>query len=257
MSYRRRFRDIATPIALLGALGVLGLVFVPQFRFPALIIALSGVGILSGLLLYRWNSRRSSVPNVFENRPDVRVNATKDPPRSSSSQRPPTDDLLAQIRSIDWFQFEKIIGALYKELGFTVTRRGGANADGGIDLLLNKGGSRTAVQCKQWRTWKVRERTVREFLGALTHAQIPNGIIVTLCGYTKEAEGLANAHSIEIVTETGLLKLLIAANAANNPEILAALNDNRKFCPKCEAEMRLKTARKGKDAGSQFWGCST
>jgi restriction system protein len=80
---------------------------------------------------------------------------------------------------------------------------------------------------------------------------------VTLCGYTKEAQRLAKAHGIEIVTEPGLSKLLITAGAANNREILAALNDNRKFCPKCEAEMRLKDARNGENAGSQFWGCST
>jgi restriction system protein len=257
MSYRRRSKDIATPIAQLAALGVLGVMFVPQFRFPALVIALIVVGVLSGLFLYKWNSRRGIERYVFENRLNFRASAASDAPCSPNSYHPARDDIVARIRSIDWFQFEKVIAAIYKELGFTVTRRGGANADGGIDLILNKGANQTAVQCKQWRTWKVRERTVREFLGALTHAKIPNGIIVTLCGYTKEAQGLANAHAIEIVTETGLSKLLLAANAVNNAEILAALNDKRKFCPKCESEMRLITARKGGDAGSQFWGCST
>jgi len=34
------------------------------------------------------------------------------------------------------------------------------------------------------------------------------------------------------------------------------LNDHRKFCPKCEREMVLRTAKRGVNAGKQFWGCS-
>jgi ssDNA-binding Zn-finger/Zn-ribbon topoisomerase 1 len=31
----------------------------------------------------------------------------------------------------------------------------------------------------------------------------------------------------------------------------------RECGPRCENEMVLRTAKKGKEAGSQFWGCST
>src|SRR5262245_4171820 len=34
-------------------------------------------------------------------------------------------------------------------------RRGGANPDGGIDLVIERDGQRSAVQCKQWKTWNV------------------------------------------------------------------------------------------------------
>lgn len=34
-------------------------------------------------------------------------------------------------------------------------------------------------------------------------------------------------------------------------------SDDTPVCPKCGSEMRLRTARRGKNAGSQFWGCST
>jgi len=35
-------------------------------------------------------------------------------------------------------------------------------------------------------------------------------------------------------------------------------SDNKKapVCPKCAKPMRLRTARQGPRAGSQFWGCS-
>ena len=253
MSYRRRSKDFTTPVAQLAALVVLVLVFIPHVRLYALVALVVGVGVALGILLYRLNTRRSADRNDFGHRLDFSSSLVQSAPASTIFCPPQTEDIMARLRTIDWFQFEKVIAAVYQNLGYAVTRRGGANPDGGIDLVLENGTERVAVQCKQWRTWKVRERTVREFLGALTHAQIPKGIIVTLCGYTDDAKRLADAHGIEIVTETGLAKLL----THHNSEVLAALNDTQKLCPKCEAEMVLRTACKGDPAGSQFWGCSS
>ena len=64
-------------------------------------------------------------------------------------------------------------------------------------------------------------------------------------------------HGIEIVNETGLTQMLESTDAKFDPEILAILRDSRKFCPKCESEMVLRTASKGLGAGKKFWGCST
>src|ERR1044071_830733 len=165
-------------------------------------------------------------------------------------------DLLEQLRKIDWFQFEKIVALTYRRLGYTVSRRGGANPDGGIDLLIEKDGIKRAVQYKQWRTWNVGVKGVREFLGALTDAKIEKGIFITLRGYTAEAKQLAEKHGIEILNETGLAGMLEKTDARFNTETLEVLKETRKFCPKCEREMVLRTARSGPGAGQQFWGCS-
>jgi len=167
-----------------------------------------------------------------------------------------TPDLLGQLHSVDWFQFEKLVALIYRRLGYIVSRRGGANPDGGIDLVIEKDGQCSAVQCKQWKTWKVGVKPVREFLGALTDAGIHKGIFVTLSGYTGEAKQLAEKHGIAIVNETGLAKMLEVTGARFDPEMLAILKDTRKFCPKCEAEMVLRTAMRGVGAGQKFWGCS-
>jgi restriction system protein len=99
-------------------------------------------------------------------------------------------------------------------------------------------------------------RTVREFLGAMTDAGIKRGILVTLCGFTAEAKRLADKHGIEMVEATGLAKLLQATDAGRDPNIIAIIRDTRKYCPKCEAEMVLRTATRGRERGQQFWGCS-
>lgn len=46
---------------------------------------------------------------------------------------------------------------------------GQGGADGGVDLLLQRDGSKTLVQCKQWKQQKVGVNIVREQFGLLTH----------------------------------------------------------------------------------------
>jgi HJR/Mrr/RecB family endonuclease len=166
-------------------------------------------------------------------------------------------DLVGQIRKIDWFQFEKLVGLTYRKLGYTVEQRGGANPDGGIDLIVQKDGERIAIQCKHWQNWDVNVKTVREFLGALADAGIKKGIFVTLNGYTGDAKKLAERHSIEIVNQTELIEMLEATNARFDPETREILIDSRKFCPKCESELVIRKTKRGLNAGRQFWGCSS
>ena len=236
--------------------------FVPYIRqmirgaaLIAIGIVLLAVFVLVCTALIRRSKRTPSVDG------EESISLKTVPPptctRSAITPMETTGDLLTRVRAIDWFQFEKFIALMYRRLGYTVTRRGGANPDGGIDLVIEKDGQRSAVQCKKWKSWNIGVKTVREFLGALTDAQIQKGIFVTLCGYTGEAKQLADKHGIEIVNEKGLAGMIESAGISSDPEALALLHDTKKFCPKCENEMILRTAKKGTGAGQKFWGCST
>ncbi len=101
-----------------------------------------------------------------------------------------TEQVIQRLRSIDWFQFERLVAHVYRKQGYAVIRQGGANPDGGIDLVIEKDGTRTTVQCKHWKTWNVGVKAVREFLGALTDAGIGRGLFITLGGYTGDAKQL-------------------------------------------------------------------
>lgn len=263
MARRRRNRelDIALGVAqLFGVVLLIGLIS-PQGRriFSSagfIVICILGI-VVVGLIafgVYRFATRSQRRGESIERNVDwqalgVDVKAEHKPPQT-------TADLIEQLRAIDWFQFEKLVALAYRKLGYTVTRRGGANPDGGIDLVIEKDGQRSAIQCKQWKSWNVGVKAVREFLGALTDAGISKGIFITLCGYTGDAKQLAEKHGIEIVNEAGLAKMIEDTDARFDPETLAILRDSRKFCPKCEAEMVLRTATKGLSAGNKFWGCS-
>ncbi len=182
------------------------------------------------------------------------------PPRSVGdvTQTPTGATLkpLERVRALDWFQFERFMAALFSECGFIVQRFGGANPDGGLDLVVELSGKRYGVQCKHWHAWKVGVKEVREFVGALKDHSLEYGIFVTLQTYTPGAKAFAGRHYIDLADENEVLRMLNAVGAHSNPRLLAILNETRKLCPKCETEMELRTARKGRSPGSQFWGCS-
>ena len=262
MANRRRSNDygvwaITQLIALVVCLGVF--VF-PQARqlFQGLAILVPVVIVLAlictmGLALLKLITKEMSSVGGYS----LNVSTASDttlPPCPSQFQT--TAQIVSQLRSIDWFQFEQLVSLLYRKLGYTVTRRGGANPDGGIDLIIEKNGHREAIQCKHWKTWKLGVKAVREFLGALTDTGISRGIFITLGGYTADAKQLADKHGIIIVNETELAKLLEATDARFDPAVTSLLHDKRKLCPKCEKPMVLRTARKGAGAGTQFWGCT-
>ncbi len=89
---------------------------------------------------------------------------------------------------------------------------------------------------------------------AIANAQ--KGVLVTLRGCTQDAKDLANQRGIDIIDEAGLVKLMQMSDGSVDRTILALLNDTRKFCPKCESKLVVRTAEKGPNRGGKFWGCS-
>ena len=156
------------------------------------------------------------------------------------------------LRSLDWFKFEKLVAVLFQQEGFAVQRAGGANPDGGIDLVATKSGITFGVQCKHWKTWRVGVKEVRELFGALHDRKIRHGFFVTLEGYTHEAASYARRNNIELMEETMLLQNLELVNWRFNPAFIALLTDTRKVCPKCEADMVLRTAKRAPPSANSF-----
>jgi len=261
MSYRRKTRDSVLVEAVIG-LAVLVVIFVQVAGPVAVAVLVLAAAITgSGFLAFKFcrpeptktatnlaSPLQVSEPSVrFKPFPDHRVTGADS---SQSDLRP--------LSEIDWYQFEQVVALVYRKRGFGVERRGGANPDGGIDIVLtNPGGERIAVQCKQWKTWNIGVKVVREFFGALKLAGIERGILVTLHGYTAAARSLAQSCHIELLDEAEFWRLFEATDAKYDPNLLAIFNDKRKFCPKCGSEMVLRTATRGSKTGGQFWGCSS
>lgn len=158
------------------------------------------------------------------------------------------------LDSLDWRQFEELVHEYFRRDGYSVAETV-AGPDGGVDLQLRKDGVKATVQCKHWRKKKVDVRIVREQLGVMTAAGADECFVVTSGKFTEEALNFVKGQPITLI-DGGRLRELMGS------EIRVLENDYRIYpeavtaCPSCGSEMRLRTARRGPNPGSRFWGCS-
>jgi restriction system protein len=167
---------------------------------------------------------------------------------------------LASIAGISWDQFERLVSEAYRRKGYLADVIASPSGDGGVDIRLTGHGETVLVQCKQWKTRRVGVSVVRELLGVVVHQQAHRGIVVTSGGFTDDARAFARQSAqIELVDGPILAQLIAGVQAGasvNRPAAPVPITRLRApRCPRCGAEMVLRTARKGRNAGSQFWGC--
>jgi hypothetical protein len=245
---RSRSKSLDGALIQLIALVLVECVFLPTFRTALFWIGVAIFVVFVVAAVWRVAIR----PKYLDSIQRDQLSATQ-----SATVRIGPVDWTLNLNALDWYQFEKLVEAVYEQQGYSVERTGGANPDGGVDLTISKDGINIGVQCKHWKSWKVGVKQIRELLGALVDRGLSNGIFVTLQAYTLEAQEFASKHNIELVGEKQFLQMLESVEWKFNPAVQNVLLDERKICPKCEAEMVLRTATKGRNIGQQFWGCST
>jgi restriction system protein len=166
---------------------------------------------------------------------------------------------LDSIAAIPWRQFEMLVGEAFRRQGYSVQETGLGGADGGIDLILRKGGRTELVQCKQWQTRQVNVSVVREMWGLVTHHSASGAKIVCSGSFTPDAAKFAAGKPIELVTGETLLALIKSGQAGGQSESMTAdsiqpARIESRGCPSCGGSMVVRAARK---TGEQFWGCES
>ncbi len=170
------------------------------------------------------------------------------------------------LDGMSWQEFELLVGEAFRQKGFAATETGGGGADGGVDLVLDRNGEKFLVQCKQWRAFKVGVEIVRELYGLMAARGAAGGYVVTSGQFTQEAKKFASGRNILLV-DGGALRELIGG-ARPRPFIVGAQavrgnasdtvrgSEAVPACPSCGSSMIRRTAKRGANAGSRFWGCS-
>ena len=115
---------------------------------------------------------------------------------------------IERIRALSWQQFEQLVGEAFRRQGYRVVERGGAQADGGIDLELRTADKVLVVQCKHRKAQAVAVRLVRELYGAMAGAEASAAIFVTSGRYTPDAIDFARDKPIKLIDARGLVELL-------------------------------------------------
>ena len=169
------------------------------------------------------------------------------------------------LDGMSWREFEILVGEAYRLQGYQVTETGGGGADGGIDLTLTKGNEKFLVQCKQWKAFKVGVEVVRELYGVMAANGATGGFVVTSGRFTGDAKAFADGRNVQLVDGPKLFAMVKQAKQsiatkstqpAEPPMAVVRGSEIVPACPKCGSSMAKRTARKGNNAGAEFWGCS-
>ena len=173
------------------------------------------------------------------------------------------NDAAGTLDGMSWQQFEHLVGEAFRMQGYAVAETGGGGADGGVDLVLTRDGEKSLVQCKQWRAYKVGVDVVRQLYGVMAAKGAAGGFVVTSGRFTEEAQRFAEGRNINLIDGTELGALIgpvqTAASRAEprskrpamRPRVAESIGP---ACPTCQRPMVKRLAKRGGNAGTEFWG---
>jgi len=104
-------------------------------------------------------------------------------------------ELLQKLKNIDPYFFEKVVLRLLKKMGYGEFIETSKSGDGGIDGIINEdklGLDKIYIQAKRFNEGKVREKDIRNFIGAMS-GDTNKGVFVTTSEFDDKA--LEKAHS--------------------------------------------------------------
>ena len=121
-------------------------------------------------------------------------------------------DLLERLKGLDPFYFEKVILILLSKMGYGEFVETSKTGDGGIDGIINQdklGLEKIYIQAKRYNENKVREKEIRNFIGAMS-GDTTKGVFVTTSQFDDSAIKKAHDahHTIILIDGKKLVDLL-------------------------------------------------
>ena len=121
-------------------------------------------------------------------------------------------ELLEKLKEIDPYYFEKVILILLKRMGYGDFIETSKSGDGGIDGIINEdklGLEKIYTQAKRYNENKVREKDIRNFIGAMS-GDTSKGVFITTSTFDDSAIKKAREahHSIILIDGAKLVDLM-------------------------------------------------
>lgn len=125
-------------------------------------------------------------------------------------------ELLERLKDIDPYYFEKVILILLKKMGYGDFIETSKSNDHGIDGIINEdklGLEKIYTQAKRYSDNKVREKDIRNFIGAMS-GDTRKGVFITTSSFDQGAINKAKEahHTIILVDGTQLSELMLQYN---------------------------------------------
>lgn len=121
-------------------------------------------------------------------------------------------ELLERLKEIDPYYFEKVILILLKRMGYGDFIETSKSGDGGIDGIINEdklGLERIYTQAKRYNESKIREKDIRNFIGAMS-GDTRKGVFITTSTFDASAVKKAREahHTIILIDGAKLVDLM-------------------------------------------------
>lgn len=164
-------------------------------------------------------------------------------------------------------EFEKLVYNIFKQRGYSVSEKRDGAYDG-VDLVLQRDNGLTYVQCSQWQKQEVDITSIGELYVAMEVDAVKFGIVITSGVFTPDALDFSLGKSLMLINGVDLFQMIEALTPSTQKELeedmetsenlsLKEMPELEPLCPICSQKMIKRTAKKGKNSGNVFWGCST
>jgi Restriction endonuclease len=112
--------------------------------------------------------------------------------------------------SLRGVKFEKALGGLYEDVGYSVYQTKGSG-DEGIDLVLRKDGEEIIVQCKGHRK-PIGVAAIRDLYGVMTHCGAERAVLACPAGFTDGVRKFARGKPITLLSAKELVEMADSAD---------------------------------------------
>ena len=193
---------------------------------------------------------------------------SKQKKKTRPSAKAVSDNASDSPNKINSSEFEDFVYRIFIQRGYAVTEKSDDAYDG-ADLVLQRNDESTYVQYKDWQEQQVDVTAIGELYVAMEFDGVKHGIAITMGEFTAEALDFSLGKSLMLINGVDFSQMIEALPSASDietdkksEESIEAAPDKQEMpeldplCPICSQKMIKRTAKKGKNAGNTFWGCS-
>ena len=170
------------------------------------------------------------------------------------------------LKELNDEEFDKLISLIFKHRGYAVSEKRDKD-EGGVDVELQINHEATLVQYRHWREHHVDVVVVDELYNAMETESAAHGIVITSGIFTPDALDFSLGKALMLINGVDLSQMVEALNTIDETDLTSETDQPIKevkqempelepLCPICSQKMIKRTAKKGKNAGNTFWGCS-
>lgn len=170
----------------------------------------------------------------------------------------------AVLQGMQWAEIEQLLCESFRAQGFVVDEPAGKRTGRPAQLRLRKSGQTFLADCRYWERAHVDAHEVSDAFAVIQEQLAAGGFIVTTGTFSPAAREYAYGKWLHLVDGPQVHQVLRAAQAAHDPSLApwepGADDPGSSWfapeCPICRSSMVLRTAQRGPNAGSKYWGCS-